>query len=669
MAPSWVIGKGSKTVAILSKNGNKYDIDIKMNASSEEMKLAANGTVSKGKLICPNCSMSTPISRLRGDRVIEGETVYGLRKWEKHEFDFSEDDIYSERLYAIQYSDKDTNKRYYVSPSKRDLENETKVKQIVQDNIIDWQEKGFVPKMRIENGDKTKEMIITRGWSYWHHLFNARQLLLHSKLLQKIVRTQNKYNVVIGLLAINKLCDWDSKLCRWDAAPGSEKGAQTFSNQALNTVMNYPSRGFISYKSVWFYKINLCGLNNRSVVTLSAAHNLNEICDIWITDPPYGDAINYHELSEMFLAWDKELIKQAFPEWYTDSKRDLAIKGDSDFAKNMIEIYTNLVNHMPDNGIQVVMFTHSDPAVWAQLALIMWKSGLCVTAAWNIATETDATGLKSGNYVKGTVILVLRKQIGDEEAFLDEIDADIREEVKKQIDSMRELDDKEEPNFSDPDYVLAAYAASLKVLTSYAEIEEIELEYELDKAINSPKDSVIVGMIENAKKIAYECVIPLQIDNYLWKELSNGEKYYLKGLENEKRGNYQLGTYQEFSRGFNVGGYNQLLENNKANTARLKTPVEMGRRTINEVPDFETSILRIIFIGINTAIKEDENPQVALKYIKSELGAGYWAKRNIIKQLLEFIKDTNDIDNMKEHWGPSADMADLLYSLVSNDGV
>ena len=32
---------------------------------------------------------------------------------------------------------------------------------------------------------------------------------------------------------------------------------------------------------------------------------------------------------------------------------------------------------------------------------------------------------------------------------------------------MKELDDKEDPNFSDPDYLLAAYAASLKVLTSY----------------------------------------------------------------------------------------------------------------------------------------------------------------------------------------------------------
>ena len=41
----------------------------------------------------------------------------------------------------------------------------------------------------------------------------------------------------------------------------------------------------------------------------------------------------------------------------------------------------------------------------------------------------------------------------------------------------------------------------------------------------------------------------------------------------------------------------------------------------------------------------------------------------MIKQLLSFIKDTKDIDNMAEHWEQSGNMADLLYSLVTNDSV
>jgi len=111
-----------------------------------------------------------------------------------------------------------------------------------------------------------------------------------------------------------------------------------------------------------------------------------------------------------------------------------------------------------------------------------------------------------------------------------------------------------------------------------------------------------------------------------------------------------------------------MMASQKANMARLKTPVEMAGRTINEVPDFEKSLLRTVFMGIYTGIKEDENPSRALGYIKNEL-PNYWDKRDMIKQLLSFIKDTKDIDNMAEHWEQSGNMADLLYSLVTNDSV
>ena len=44
---------------------------------------------------------------------------------------------------------------------------------------------------------------------------------------------------------------------------------------------------------------------------------------------------------------------------------------------------------MPDNGLQMVQFTHQDPAVWADLGMILWAAGLHVSSAWTIATETS----------------------------------------------------------------------------------------------------------------------------------------------------------------------------------------------------------------------------------------------------------------------------------------
>ena len=671
LSSSWIIGKGSSTIGILKEADGFFEIEIKMGAKANEIKEAENGTINNKGMLCPHCGKITPISALRHDiQGDHGETIYGLRRLGKNEFEFSDTDVFSDRLYCIRY-ECPNGERYYRAPNEFDKQREETVLQIVRKNIVEWQEKGLLSSMAIESGSETIRLIRERGWGYWHQLFNHRQLLTNKLFVETILETaDSNLEYAVGLLILNKVLDWNSKLCRWGTGQARESMAQTFYNQALNTIWQYGTRGFLLLENA--VKLSVGTLNgdfkSEKKVQLVDARNVDYQCDIWITDPPYADAVSYHELSEFFLAWDKTILKKAFPDWYTDSKRVLAVKGDEHFSQTMIDIYTNLVNNMNDNGIQVVMFTHSDPAVWAQLAIIMWKAGLKVTAAWNIATETEASGLKDGNYVKGTVLLILRKQKGNDMAFLDEINADIRNEVKSQIESMQKLDDKEEPNFSDPDYVLASYAASLKVLTSYASIEDLNLDFELNQAIQNPTESKVVAIIENAKKIAYDCVIPVEFDSFLWRELTNAEKFYIKGLESEKHGNYQIGTYQEFARGFSIGGYSQLMANERANTARLKTPYEMAGRTINEIPDFENSLMRIIFSGIYVGIKEDRNPNKALGYIKNDL-SNYWDKREMIQQILTFLIDNKDISNMQPHWVESADMAELLLALVSHDSI
>lgn len=670
VASSWMIGKGSRTVAHLIEKDGYFDIDVEMGASPKTMSQAEKeGTARSSGVYCPHCRTTTPISVLRHDKVQDGNAIYGLRQWEKDDYAPRKDDAFQDRLYAIRFETPDGD-RYYRAPTDIDLKNEEKVKQIVAKNFQAWQADGRTPSMEIESGYNTDQVIRERGWRFWHQLFNERQLLYSAIWIEEsrnLAQTPEDY--ALATLMLNRMADWNSKLCRWGTGQARESMAQTFYNQALNTMWQYGTRGYEMLKNAIAISTTsiIHGLNANYEVAPSDARDVENICDLWITDPPYADAVNYHELSEFFLAWDKALLMSAFPDWYTDSKRILAVRGDEHFSQTMIDIYSNLTRHMNDDGMQIVMFTHSDPAVWAQLALIMWKAGLTVTAAWNIATETDASGLKDGNYVKGTVLLVLRKQSGEDEAFLDELAMDIKNEVKNQIESMQKLDDKEDPNFSDPDYVLAAYAASLKVLTGYKAIGEIDLDYELDLAIHNPSESEVVKLIERAKKIAYDFIIPIDFDNFLWKELTPAERFYIKGLEAEKHGNYQISTYQEYARGFGLSGYGQMMASEKANSARLKTPQEFAMRNISDVPDFEESILRLVLAAIHIAIKEDENPEKGLWHIKNNI-ADYWNKRDMLKQLLSFLKDTENIDTMA-HWHEAGIMASHIYTLVDNDHI
>ena len=191
-----------------------------------------------------------------------------------------------------------------------------------------------------------------------------------------------------------------------------------------------------------------------------------------------------------------------FPTWYADSKRALAVQGaESDFRQSMVDCYQNLTAHMPDNGLQVVMFTHQNASVWADLTLILWAAGLRVTGAWTIATETESA-LKEGNYVQGTVLMVLRKQTSDEIVFLYEVAPEVETEIERQLHSMLQLDDGDDRNFSDADYQLAAYAAALRVLTKYGSIEDIDVAYELARERGAGEANPIEALIADAVRTA-----------------------------------------------------------------------------------------------------------------------------------------------------------------------
>ena len=67
----------------------------------------------------------------------------------------------------------------------------------------------------------------------------------------------------------------------------------------------------------------------------------------------------------------------------------------------------------PNGGLQVVMFTHQDASVWADLTLILWAAGLRVTAAWTVAYRdrvgTQGRQLRPGHGAHGAAQADLRR--------------------------------------------------------------------------------------------------------------------------------------------------------------------------------------------------------------------------------------------------------------------
>lgn len=363
------------------------------------------------------------------------------------------------------------------------------------------------------------------------------------------------------------------------------------------------------------------------------------------------------------MTWYEKRIPELFPEWYNESKAALAVKGSGQsFNQSMVECYSNFTRHMPDNGAQVVMFTHQDASVWADLALILWASGLQVTAAWTIQTETSSA-LKTGNYVQGTVIMVLRKQNSEEIGFLSDIQADVEYEVREQLRFMTELDDRDDPNFGDADYQLAAYAAALRVLTGYKSIEDIDVNYELSRQRKKGEENEVEKIIQSAVRVAMDYLVPGGFDEHQWRKLHPEERFYLKGLEVEKHGEYRNGVYQEMARGFGLREYKHVLNSGKANMTRLRTPIEFKNRELG-TEGFGGTLTRNILFAIYET-KKTEDPRMGRNWLHNEL-RDYWGNRQLILHILKYMERNSE---PIPHWADDVDALKLLQGFVANDSV
>ncbi|MBC7619713.1 MAG: DUF1156 domain-containing protein [Candidatus Saccharibacteria bacterium] len=694
LAPSWVITEKYRMVATWKRvaGSDRLKSEVAEVSADELQKYKAKkgATLVDGRVVDPfDASRSWSVDALRG--------ADGLRRWTNEDVIPRPNDVFQERLYCIRWAKTVTRNgkpklvRRYVAPDVADLAREAQVLNLLRERFVDWQREGFIPSKAIESGYNTDQPLRERGWTHWHHLFMPRQLLMLGTVWQSVPSQSSRVASVAGALSIWRATDRLSRLCCLD--PHVSKGpgsiANVFLNQALNTQFSYGCRAFHGLTDFLVSDLVFHGdFAAHRKVAAADARDLRETCDLWITDPPYADAVNYHELSDYFLAWYDKQLTNAFPEWTPDVRAELAVRGNGeDFRRSMVEIYKNLARHMPDNGLQMVMFTHQDPAVWADLGMILWAAGLKATAAWTISTETEAVGLKKGNYVQGTVCLVLRKRTVNEPGFLDEVYPLVEDEVKRQIASMQALDEGGEPNFNDADYQLAAYAAALKVLTQYGNLDGKDVEHEVFAVRGKGEKSDFQTVIERALGIACDTLIPRGLDT-AWRDLSLVERYYLRSLDIESRGERRKGMYEELARGFGVLDIKPLLKSDKANGTRIFTPTGLAASVMGQVDGvqvataglpaargraaasgphpFAASPLRHLLFAVRETAAADNSPEPGRQYLRDTFGQGYWGKREGFVNLLEWLASLGNAQGMSE-WVADSEAARMLAGRLRND--
>ena len=355
----------------------------------------------------PNRSWS--VEALRGPE--------GLRRWTNDDVVPRPGDVFQERLYCIRWIDAE-GKRRYAAPDEADLAREAKVLELLRERFADWQREGFIPSKAIpEGGDKTEQPIRERGWTHWHHLFTPRQLLTHG-LLAEICGSASSIEGGESRMLAGTGADGELEFTAVSldvSTSANEKGDQTFSTIKHSTRFSITRLGHLpsltQLGQIFRASINASSYrqgHSRRLLTPATSAKPATSGSPTRPTPTRSTTTNSATSSSPGM---------------TSNSPALSPSGRPMPAPNSPCAATARTSAVPwwrstrtspatcrTTACRWCMFTHQDPAVWADLGMILWAAGLKATAAWTISTETEAVGIKKGNYVQGTVCLVLRKR-------------------------------------------------------------------------------------------------------------------------------------------------------------------------------------------------------------------------------------------------------------------
>lgn len=182
------------------------------------------------------------------------ENAGGLRRWENSDVMPRPGDALQERLYCIRWrtpgriNERGRESRgdlIYREPRAHDQDSEQRILDELRQVFDDWQAAGWIPNWRIEPGQETTRLTREKGWTYWHHLYTPRQLVMAGQYSRRMAACALNVRAAL-LLALSRLLDMDSRLCYWLTSQGGGIGGTktVFYNLALNTFPNYVARAF-----------------------------------------------------------------------------------------------------------------------------------------------------------------------------------------------------------------------------------------------------------------------------------------------------------------------------------------------------------------------------------------------------------------------------------------
>lgn len=319
----------------------------------------------------------------------------------------------------------------------------------------------FWPTSSIPFGHEThqRQNFRAHGYSHWWKMFNARQLLVHALLLKAII-TNEKATEQTKLAVLSVFQQYlrnNNLFCFWNIQRALEPMFSNNNYHPKNTIIEssvFPAiaRGDFSAcakklleatewcKSPWEIVALDGNIHSEKVATFDkVSHDVIVECrsatdltcleddsqDLVITDPPFGDNIQYSELAEFFYVWLRLALKDAFPQEFASEYVAKALEAVTNKARHPIDpdhFYQRILTDcwreayriLKSGGLLAFTFHHSEDEPWVAVLESLFVAGFYLEATYPIRSdETKGESQCGSKLIEYDIIHVCRKRVAE----------------------------------------------------------------------------------------------------------------------------------------------------------------------------------------------------------------------------------------------------------------
>ncbi|MCW3097904.1 MAG: hypothetical protein JWL77_3522 [Chthonomonadaceae bacterium] len=348
------------------------------------------------------------------------------------------------------------------------------------------------------------------GLNTWDKLFTSRQLLALGTFVKQTrsarVAMKTIYSAIpcvesaalieaLGAylaIAVDRLADRSSTICRPDPSPTQSGVVNTFSRFALPMTWDFiegntieDSSGGYSGSFEWIAKVveHACAASHGNIVNVINGSATDEVggdlFDAIITDPPYYDAIPYADLSDFFYVWLRRTIGDVY---LAEFAEPLAPKlgelvqhagrypnkeeAKQFYENGMAQAFCAAYRALKPDGRMVIVFAHKTPDAWETLTAAMIRAGFVVTASWPIDTEMgNRTRAQNSAALSSSVWLVCRKRPSDAgKGWYKQVQPRMKERITERLRYFWDI------GVRGPDFLWAAIGPGLEAFSTYDEV-------------------------------------------------------------------------------------------------------------------------------------------------------------------------------------------------------